>query len=279
MIDSAPLRRSDGAHSIEGAFAAARAQNRIGLIAFLTVGYPTPDATRHVALALVEGGADLIELGIPFSDPLADGATVQRASYAALQQGVNVACCLETAAAIRAQTPTPLAFMGYYNPILRFGVERFCQHCAAAGVNGLIVPDLPPEEAGELKQACHNNGLALVFLVAPTSTEERLARVAAEASGFVYCVSLSGTTGARAKLAHGLREFVGRVRQHTDLPLAVGFGVSRPEHVAEIATFADGAVVGSALIDLLDALPPAERTTGMTCFIADLRATTARPAS
>lgn len=256
---------------IAGAFASAAVERRIAVVPYLTVGYPDLASTRDLALALVEGGADLVELGIPFSDPLADGATIQRSSFVALQNGTNLTRCIETAAAIRREASTPLVFMGYYNPILRYGVDQFCGQCAEAGVDGLIVPDLPPEEACELTTACRRSQIDLIFLVAPTSTDERLALVAREASGFVYCVALAGTTGARASLAVGLREFVGRVRRHTGLPLAVGFGISTPEHVAELASYADGAVVGSALIEHIDRLAADERQVGTRDYIRSLR--------
>jgi tryptophan synthase alpha chain len=257
--------------AIADAFAAARAERRIAVIPYLTVDYPNLDATRDLALALVAGGADIVELGIPFSDPLADGATIQRSSFVALRNGTNLNRCIETADAIRQETSAPLVFMGYYNSILCFGTDRFCGRCRDAGVDGLIVPDLPPEEASELKTACQRSQIDLIFLVAPTSTDERLALIAGEASGFVYCVALAGTTGARASLAAGLREFVGRVRTHTDLPLAVGFGISRPEHVAELAEYSDGAIIGSALMDLIDRLPAGERMTGVRDYIRSLR--------
>jgi len=264
---------------IEQAFAKAAAEGRLSVITYLTVGYPSPAATEQLALAAIEGGADIVELGIPFSDPLADGATVQRASQVALAQGVNLETCLRTAAAIRGSSATPLILMGYFNPIYRFGIDSFAGACASEGINGLIVPDLPPEEAAELRQAARQHGLDLVFLVAPNSTDERLARIAAQASGFVYCVALAGTTGARESLAGGLRSYLSRVRRYTRLPLAVGFGISRPQHVAELASFADGAIVGSALIDLIDHLPPLEQAAQVREFVTGLRDAARKPSA
>ena len=253
-------------------FANLRSAGRLALIPYFTVGYPDVATTVELAPALVAAGADLIELGVPFSDPLADGVTIQRASHAALEAGVTPRACLEVARRIRARVETPLIFMGYYNPILRYGPDAYCQDTASAGADGLIVPDLPPEEAGELRAAASRAGLDLIFLLAPTSTDERIRRVCREASGFVYCASLAGVTGARQNLAAGLSDFLGRIRRHTDLPLAVGFGISRPEHVAEVAKVADGAIVGSAVVDRLESLPAAERVSGTAAYLATLRA-------
>ena len=253
-------------------FARLRAQRRLALIPYTTVGYPDIETTVALVPALVEAGADLVELGMPFSDPLADGATIQRASQAALGAGVTARLCLRVAEAIRARVEAPLVLMGYYNPILRYGPGAFCRDAAAAGADGLIVPDLPPEEAGELRGEALANGLDLIFLLAPTSPEERLRRVCEVASGFVYCTALAGVTGARRSLAADLAEFTARVRRRTDLPLAVGFGISRPEHVAAVRRLADGAIVGSALIDRLEAAEPAQRVASAAAYLATLRA-------
>ncbi|MBX6771001.1 MAG: tryptophan synthase subunit alpha [Chloroflexi bacterium] len=259
------------------AFARTQAQGRIALMPYLPVGYPDVETTVALAPALARAGADLFELGIPYSDPLADGATIQRATHVALENGVTPALCLEVASAIRRAVDAPILLMSYYNPIARFGPERFCRQAAAAGADGLIVPDLPPEEADELRGAARANALDLIFLVAPTSTDERLRLVAAAATGFLYCVSLAGVTGARAHLASGLADYLTRVRRVTSLPLAVGFGISRPEHVRQIARYADGAIVASALIDRLDALPRAEQVAGAAAFIRDLATEAVRP--
>ncbi|MEE9285270.1 MAG: tryptophan synthase subunit alpha [Dehalococcoidia bacterium] len=245
---------------IEATFARLKAEERAGLAAFLTVGYPDLEATLRLASALVEGGASMIELGIPFSDPLADGATVQRASFQALRQGVTPALCLDTVARLRATgLEAPLILMGYYNPILAYGIEPFVRDAAAAGTDGLIVIDLPPEESAPLREACVAQGLRLVYLLAPTSTDERIEMVAGLASGFIYCVSLTGTTGARQELPQGLPTFIARVRRHTPLPLAVGFGISNAKHFRAVARIAEAAVVGSAIIDEIDRSDPSQQ--------------------
>ena len=264
---------------IAATFARLARERRIALIPYLTAGYPSLQVTGELVRTVAEHGADLIELGVPFSDPLADGATIQRASHAALENGVSLADCLALAAEIRAQEVAkhvPLLFMSYYNPLHKYGIERCASDCAAAGVDGLIVPDLPPEEAGTLKAACERNSVDLVFLVAPTSTDERIRRVAAMASGFIYCVSLTGVTGARSDLGGGAADLVARVRRHTSLPLVVGFGISRPAHVAEVASIADGAVVGSALINLIESTPPDEMERAVANYIRSLKSATER---
>jgi tryptophan synthase alpha chain len=202
-------------------------------------------------MAMEESGADIIELGIPFSDPLADGPSIQRATESALKQGISVSQCLSVAEQLRQTGLTiPLAFMGYYNPIFRYGEGAFCAACQEVGVNGLIVPDLPPEEAASMGQACRMNGLDLIFLLAPTSTEDRITKVAELTTGFVYLVSLTGVTGARRELNPDLETYIQRVRASTSKPLAVGFGISTPEQAALVGRLADGIVVGSALVDL-----------------------------
>ncbi|HEY8489512.1 MAG TPA: tryptophan synthase subunit alpha [Dehalococcoidia bacterium] len=242
---------------LEETFRALREAGRTGLVAYLTAGYPSVEETLRLVPALVEGGADVVELGVPFSDPLADGATIQRANFRALQQGVTPGTCLELVAELRRRGLTaPLLLMGYYNPVVAWGEGAFVEAAARAGADGLILVDLPPEEADGLRAACRAAGLDLVFLLAPTSTDERIARVAAQASGFIYCVSVTGVTGARSQLPPGLAEFVGRVRRRTDLPLAVGFGISTREHVEAVGRLADAAIIGSAIIDVVDRAGP-----------------------
>jgi tryptophan synthase alpha chain len=253
---------------IGAAFACAKAEGRPALIPYLMAGYPDLAMTEKLLPALVEGGADVIEFGIPFSDPIADGPTVQRASQVALANGTT----LEDAIAVvsRARTngiTTPIVFMGYYNPFYHYGIERLAKDLAAAGVDGLIIPDLPTEESDDILAALRANGRDLIFLVAPTSTEDRLREVAKRASGFIYCVALTGVTGARASLADDLPTYIDRVRAHTDLPLAVGFGISKPEHVQDVAKIADGVVIASALINHLDGIPQADQPSAATRFL------------
>ena len=251
------------------AMARLRAEGRLGLIAYLTVGYPDVESTLRLVPALAAGGAAMVELGVPFSDPLADGATIQRASHRALAQGVTVNVCLDVVSRLRRGGLTiPLVLMGYYNPILAYGVEEFVRDAADAGADGLIVVDLPPEEALPVQSACAGRGMNLIYLLAPTSSDERVALVAGRASGFVYCVSLAGVTGARRDLSPGLGEFLARVRRHTSLPLAVGFGISQVEHVQAVARLgAQAAVIGSAIIDLIDRTPPGERAEKVRAYL------------
>ena len=257
-------------------FAVLRARGELGIIPYLTIGYPERESALELVPALVRGGACAIELGIPFSDPLADGVTIQRASHVALQNGVTVRYCLETAARLReAGVDVPFVFMGYFNPLLQYGLERFVRACVEVGVDGVIVPDLPPIESDELHALCRAAGRDLIFMVAPTSTERHLREVAARASGFLYCVSLTGVTGARDRLPDDLPAFLQRVRAVTDLPLALGFGISRPDHVAQAHALVDAVVVGSALLDRIAAAEPGERAAAAEAFIAWLRAGTA----
>ena len=224
---------------------------RKALIAYLTAGYPSREATGEAAAVLADSGCDIIELGIPFSDPLADGATIQRASYQALKGGISPRDCLEIAHKLHQEIATPLVFMSYYTPILSFGLEAFCQASARAGVDGLIIPDLPPEEGEELEVSAKKHGLDLIYLLTPTSTEARIALVVEKSQGFIYLVSLTGVTGARQTLPSELEDFVRRVRQKTLKPLCVGFGVSNPEQAGRVARIADGVIVGSRLLELI----------------------------
>jgi tryptophan synthase alpha chain len=226
--------------------------NHTALIPYITVGYPTIETTLKAVPLFASIGCDIIELGIPFSDPLADGATIQQASHEALRQGVTPKVCFEVTQKLRRQVEIPLVFMTYYNPVLKFGPEQFCSKCAETGIDGLIVPDLPPEEGGELEESTKRHGLDLVYLLSPASTEERIKLVANRSSGFIYLVSLTGVTGARGRLPAGLESFVGSVRKRTEKPLCVGFGVSSPEQAKRIAKVADGVIVGSRIIQLLD---------------------------
>jgi tryptophan synthase alpha chain len=253
-------------------FARLKAANRTALMPYLMVGFPERNSTQELAPALEAAGADLFELGIPFSDPLADGATIQRAGERALANGVRLPFCIETVAALRARgLVAPLVLMGYYNVFLQYGLDRFATDVAAAGADGLIVPDLPPEEAADCHAACRAAGLDLICLVAPTTPDSRIADIVRLASGFIYCVSLTGVTGARRDLPAELPLFLARVRRHTDLPLVVGFGISSAAHVRQVGADAEGAIIGSALVSAIDAAPPGQYTAGATAFLRSLQ--------
>lgn len=242
-------------------------EGRTGLIAYVTAGFPTLEASVPIVRGLLDGGADAIELGLPFSDPLADGATVQRSTFAALQAGVTPADVLGVSRDLRAAgVDAPVLVMGYVNPMYTYGLDRFAADAAAAGIDGFICVDLPPEESEPIHAVCRANGLDLIFLLAPTSTDERIARVAELASGFIYCVSVTGTTGMREGISDELPEFIARVRRHTALPLAVGFGVSRPEHIARIGQLCEAAVIGSAIIDTIERAAPGSEAESVRAY-------------
>jgi tryptophan synthase alpha chain len=251
-------------------FARLGAERRLALIAYLTVGYPRLDDTPSLVEAAAQSGADAIELGIPFSDPLADGRTIQAASQVALKGGVTVARALEAATAARKRTDVPLLFMTYLNPILAFGLERFCQAAAAAGVDGLIVPDLPPIESVDLHRAADASQIDVVFFVAPTSSEAGIAAACRAATGFIYCIAVTGVTGARAELDPSLLPLIDTVRTHTKLPIVVGFGISRVEHLKALEGKADGVIVASALLDAI-ARAPEDPATQVRRFLGGLR--------
>src|SRR6266699_6675207 len=262
---------------ITHAFERAQNEERGILIPYFMCGYPSAAQSIELVLAAATGGADIIELGMPFSDPLADGATIQHAGHVALERGMTINGCMQVARQVAAKSDVPLLFMGHYNPAMAYGIERFCQVAAASGVCGLIIPDLPPEESMPLQQAAQQNGLALIFLVPPTTSDERIAQIVQVASngpkGFLYCVSLSGVTGSRTTLPAHLRSFIARVRGYTkeyDLPLAVGFGLSTPEHIAEVTSYAEGAVVGSALVNLIDQHEENEQVEAVKSYIQSL---------
>lgn len=225
---------------------------RKALVGYITCGYPDVETTIKAAGTLAESGCDILELGIPFSDPLADGATIQKASHEALLKGITPQKCLETAKIISETTEMPLVFMTYYNPVLYYGQEDFCHACIHAGVSGLIIPDLPPEEGKGLESITRKNNIDLIYLLAPTSTDERIKTAAAKSRGFIYLVSLTGVTGARKELSPELGNFVKRVRKQTRKPLCVGFGISTPEQAAEAAKDADGVIIGSKIIQLIE---------------------------
>ena len=227
-------------------------ERRKGMIAYLTAGDPSPAATPALVEALVRGGADLIELGVPFSDPIADGPVIQRAGERALAAGMTLGGVLESARTVRKSSEVPLLLFTYLNPVLRYGLERLAKDAAAAGIDGCLLTDASVEEAHEYVGAMHAQGLDTVFLAAPTSTERRLKLVAQYSTGFVYLVSRTGVTGERDSLSDAVGPLIKSMRKITDLPLAVGFGISRPEHVAEVAAQADAVVVGSAIVRVIE---------------------------
>jgi tryptophan synthase alpha chain len=230
-----------------------------GLVAYVTCGDPDLATTRQIVLAAIDAGADVIELGVPFSDPVADGPVIQRASERALKRGTSLAHVLTLAAEVRQQAQsTGLIVFSYLNPILRMGMEKFCKVARAAGVDGALLTDLPVEEAGEYLRAMREHDLAPVFLAAPTSPDERLKRIAAASRGFVYAVSRTGVTGARQQVADDARKLVRRLRRVTNLPIALGFGISNAEQFAEVGEFVDAVVVGSAIVQTVEQNPGRE---------------------
>jgi tryptophan synthase alpha chain len=226
--------------------------NRTALIGYITIGYPDIETTIRAVSVLADCGCDIVELGIPFSDPLADGAIIQRASYGALQNGVTPQDCLNIAGEVRQNVAIPLVFMTYFNPVFKYGINKFCSACTRSGVDGLIVPDLPPEEGSLLETAARNNKIDVIYLLAPSSPQQRILRVVKKSHGFIYLVSVTGVTGVREKLPGDLTKFVARVRNTTDKPLCVGFGISTVEQAQQVAKIADGVIIGSRLIELME---------------------------
>ncbi len=241
------------------------------LVAYVTCGDPTLEATRDIVLAAIDAGAAVIELGVPFSDPVADGPVIQRASDRALRAGACLSDVVKLAAEVRGQRPQAgLIVFSYLNPILRLGVKRFCAAARNAGVDGALITDLPVEEADEYAREMRRCGLATVFLAAPTSTDERLRRIAHASSGFIYAVSRTGVTGARRELAGDARQLVARLRRFTTLPVAVGFGISTAEQFAQAGRFADGVVVGSAIVQLIENSDRQEAPKAVAAFVREL---------
>ena len=237
---------------IKESFATIKRQGRTGLIVFLTAGFPDKQATLELVPALVAAGADAIELGVPFSDPLAEGPVIQQSSFLALQQKITLADCMDMVEELREQIPdTPLVLMGYYNPIYSFGLQKFAERAEESGVDGLIAVDLPHSEAAPLAAQCAAHGIHMIPLLAPTSTDESIRESCVDAGGFIYCISLTGVTGTRDEVSVRGIELLERVRPHTSLPLAVGFGISQREHVETVCRDAEAAVVGSALVRVM----------------------------
>ncbi|MHB1043635.1 MAG: tryptophan synthase subunit alpha [Eubacteriales bacterium] len=245
------MSKVDARNRIDSCFESLRESGKKGLVTYITAGYPGLSETVELAIEMAGAGADLIELGFHFSDPLADGPVIQKASQLALQGGANVRGVLRAVAEIRKSTGVPLILMTYYNPVYRFGLEEFAKEAALAGVDGLIVPDLPLEESFQLLQALDRYGICLIPLVAPTTTDRRLDLIASHARGFVYCVSVTGVTGYQPEITTDMENFTGRVRRATGLPVAIGFGIADREGAARMARFCDAVVVGTAIVRLI----------------------------
>jgi len=257
-----------------------RFASKPGLVAYLTIGDPDLATSREIALAAIDAGADVLELGVPFSDPVADGPVIQRASERAVQNGVKLTDVLAVAADLRRERPgVGLIVFSYFNPILRLGLEQFCAASEQAGVDGVLVTDMIVEEAAEYLEAMHRHHLAPVFLAAPTSPDERLERIAAASQGFVYAISRTGITGTRAQLESDAEQLVKRLRKFTKLPIAVGFGISNAEHFAAVGEFADAAAIGSAIVATIAQAGREQAPSSIARFIQGLRGSVAEPAA
>ncbi len=242
-------REPHGTAALEAMFARAQSENRAAFLPYFPIGYPTYDASLQTIEAMAEAGVDGFEVGIPFSDPIADGPTIQAASQIALENGTTVRQCLDAVRRLRGRgVRQPMLMMGYANPLVAYGIDRFIRDARETGADGLIVPDLPPEEAAMFADSCAREGMALVFMLAPTSNDKRIKLVAAKATGFIYVVSLTGITGARKDLPTNLTDFIARLRRGTDMPLVMGFGISTPDHARQVSRLTDGFIVGSALV-------------------------------
>lgn len=253
-------------------FAACRARGERAVMPYLTAGDLGLETTAQLLPALAAAGADIIELGIPFSDPLLDGPVIQESANRALAAGATPPAVMATVGAVRAQCTAGLVYMVPFNLVWRYGLRAFATDAAEAGVDGVLITDLPPEEAAEWQETANSAGLETVYLLAPTSSPERIRAAASLATGFIYCISRRGVTGVQQSVPTELREVIARIRQETALPVAVGFGIATPEHVAQVAELADGAVVGSALVARLAAAAPEQRLTVAATFVGELKA-------
>ncbi|CAG1065410.1 tryptophan synthase alpha chain [uncultured bacterium] len=245
------MTKKNGKNRITGLFERLKGQKKKGFIAFVTAGDPDIVTSKKIIKELERSGADMIELGIPFSDPMADGPTIQASYERAVKGGVHLTDVLKLVSEVRKESQVPLVLFGYYNPIFNYGLKKFAKDAAAAGADGVLIVDLPPEESDELKSELDKNGVDLIFLLTPTSDEKRMRLVASKASGFIYFVSVTGVTGARASVSADVHKYVKRVRKYTDLPLGVGFGISTPQQAKEVCKSADAAVVGSAIVNVI----------------------------
>ncbi len=238
---------------VKDLFKSTKENGRAALSMYVTAGYPNLDASYSIIKSAIDAGVDIVELGVPYSDPLADGTTIQNASTAALSNGVTLQDCIDLAVLLRAASPnTPIVLMGYYNPFLQYGIENLSKECGLAGIDGLIVPDLPPEESGVLQDALNLHGLDLIYLLAPTSDAARVEQVIRRTTSFIYCVSVTGVTGARSTIEADGLELVSQVKEATEFPVALGFGISTPAHVREASGVADAVIVGSAFVDKIN---------------------------
>jgi|SRR5579883_321345 tryptophan synthase alpha chain len=249
---------TDATTRITRRFSELRAAGELGIVAYITAGDPSLDATHKFVLALADAGADVIELGVPFSDPVADGPTIQRASERALKSGTNLRGVIELVRRIRQTSQVPLVLFSYFNPILQMGLENFAKAAEQVGADGVLVTDLTPEESGDYHGIFHTHNLDTIFLAAPTSDDARLQKISAASSGFLYLISRTGVTGVKDALPEDLPGLLRRVRNFTQLPVAVGFGISLPGHVSVLGGLADAAVVGSALVSEIEKAPSLE---------------------
>lgn len=236
---------------IDARFAELKQQGTVAFIPYIVAGDPTLDITEKIVLELERAGCDVIELGVPFSDPVADGVPNQEGAQRALKNNVSLSAILDMVKRLRTQSQIPILLFTYYNPVLAIGHERFAELAAAAGVDGTLCVDLPPEEAGDYKRAMDAHNLSTVFLIAPTSTDDRIELIAKQCSGFIYYVSRTGVTGERSEMLNSVKPTVSKIRTHTDKPIAVGFGISSPDQAREVSGYADGVVVGSAIVRLI----------------------------
>jgi tryptophan synthase alpha chain len=256
---------------IANTFTRLREEQRAGLVTYVTAGDPDLDRSRSILLAIAEAGADVIEIGVPFSDPIADGPVIQRASERALASGTTLHRVLDLVEDLRAAIETPIVLFTYVNPVVRMGTDAFVTRCAHVGVDGVLMLDLPIEEAGEMRAALHSRALDTIFLISPTTTAERVRTAAALGGGFLYAISRLGVTGARDTVAGTARPVVDAIRANTDMPVALGFGISRPEHVRETCRYADAAVVGSALVQVIADAPAGDEARAAGDFVRWLK--------
>ena len=259
---------------LDHTFGRARQEKRAAFVAYITCGDPTLDRTKQLVREFATSGVDVLELGVPFSDPMADGIPNQEAANRALKHGVTMGDVLRTARELREESiETPIVLFTYYNPVFAYGLDRFAPDAAASGVDGVLLVDVPPEESGECVAGLRENGISTIFLVAPTTDEQRLPEIIRETSGFVYYVSQTGVTGERSELAGGVQNHVEAVRSMTELPIAVGFGISTPDHVREVAGYADGVIVGSAIVRRIgEGGDTDEMVSGVADFVRSLTA-------